>query len=498
MKTPRHLPIFLAQSLLTLISIVVSGVIIVGKVAQVHAASSFPSEYFAPYQDVTIGPSLQSITQSTGQKYYTLAFITGNNCNAAWAGTIPLNQTSIYLPNLDNDIHYIRAQGGDVIISFGGQAGQELAQTCSSASSLQAQYQAVINQYSATHLDFDIEGGEQGDATTYDRRNTALAALQAANPGLTISFTLPSATTGLLSDSLGLLNNAVSHGVNFSIVNLMTMDYGSADSNMGQESINAANGLYSELQNIFPGRSSSQLWSMVGITPMIGQNDSPGEVFSLSNAQQVLAFAQQKKIGELAFWEVSRDNGNCAGSTTASDTCSGVSQSIYAFINAFKSFTNGSSGGGTTPTPIPTHTSTPTPQPTVPATPPPGNNLMSNPGFETGSLANWSCNAGDTVVTAPVHSGSHALQVTPSSSTTGECDQTITVQANHNYTLSAYVNGPYAYIGVQGGASTWTRSVAVTRLSVTFTTNSSQTSVTIYVHGWYAQDHVYVDDFALS
>ena len=308
-----------------------------------------------------------------------------------------------------------------------------MAQTCSSASSLQAQYQAVINQYSVTHLDFDIEGGEQGDSTTYDRRSTALAALQAANPGLTISFTLPSATTGLLSDSLGLLNNAVSHG----------------------------------------------------------------EIFSLSNAQQVLTFAQQNKIGELAFWEVPRDNGNCAGSTTASPSCSGISQSPYAFINAFKSFTNGSSSG-TPPTPTPTKTSTPTPQPTTTATPSPGNNLVSNPGFETGSLANWSCNAGDKVVTSPVHSGSYALQVTPTSSTTGECDQTITVQANHSYTLSAYVDGPYAYMGVQSGASSWTSSGSYTRLSVTFTTSSAQTSITIYVHGWYSQGNVYADDFSLS
>src|SRR5258708_29147197 len=108
-----------------------------------NAQNTFPSSYFAPYQDITIGPSLQSVTQSTGQKYYTLAFISGNGCNAYWAGTIPLNQTNIYLPNLDSDISYIRSQGGDIIISFGGAAGQELAQTCSSASSLQAQYHAV-------------------------------------------------------------------------------------------------------------------------------------------------------------------------------------------------------------------------------------------------------------------------------------------------------------------------------------------------------------------
>ena len=365
MKLSRRLPILLIASLLMLSSLVAAGVIIAGKVSQVHAASSLPSSYFAPYQDISIGPSLQSVMQSSGQKYYTLAFITGSNCTAAWAGTIPLNQTGTYLPHLDSDIQSIRSQGGDVIISFGGQAGQELAQTCGSASSLQAQYQAVINQYSATHLDFDIEGGAQGDATSYDRRNTALAALQAANPGLTISFTLPSATTGLLSDSLGLLNNAVSHGVTISVVNLMTMDYGSPDSNMGQESINAANGLHSELQNLYPSKSSSQLWSMVGITPMIGQNDSGGEVFSLSDAQQVLSFAQQNQIGELAFWEISRDNGSCAGSTTASPNCSGVSQSDYAFTSAFNSFTNGSSGGGGGTPPPPPPTNTPTPNPGV-------------------------------------------------------------------------------------------------------------------------------------
>ena len=123
---------------------------------------------------------------------------------------------------------------------------------------------------------------------------------------------------------------------------------------------------------------------------------------------------------------------------------------------------------------------------------------MANPGFETGNLSGWSCDANDAVVSSPVHSGSHALQVTASGSATGECDQTISVQANHTYTLTAYVSGSYAYLGVQNGASTWTSSSSYTKLSVTFTTGASQTSITIYVHGWYSQGNVFVDDVSLS
>src|SRR6266700_2827695 len=283
MKSSRRLMIFAVASFLVLVGALAAGIMLKGTMPQAHGAG-IPASYFAPYDDVTLGsPTLQPAVQNKGQKYYTLAFIDGSGCNAEWAGTIPLNQTSTSLPHLDSDIQYIRDQGGDVIISFGGAAGHELAQTCSSASSLQAQYQTVMNQYHVTHLDFDIENGAQGDFTSYDWRNTALAALQQSTSGVRISFTLPSAKTGLLDNSMGLLKNAVSHGVNFSMVNLMTMDYGGADSQMGQEAINAANGLHLQLQSIFPSKSSSQLWAMVGITPMVGQNDSAGEIFSLSN-----------------------------------------------------------------------------------------------------------------------------------------------------------------------------------------------------------------------
>ncbi|WP_069801778.1 glycosyl hydrolase family 18 protein [Thermogemmatispora onikobensis] len=187
-------------------------------------------------------------------------------------------------------------------------------------------------------------------------------------------------------------------------------------------------------------------------------------------------------------------------------------------LNAIVTGLGGSPNPGPTPTPTPTPTATATPRPTstpiptptptaaptatptpspTPTSPPSGSNLVANPGFESGSLAPWTCDTGDTVVSSPVHSGSYALRLAPTSSTTGQCTQTISVQPNHTYTLSAYVNGPYAYLGISGGASNWTSSSSYTLLSVSFTTGASTTAVTIYVHGWYLQGNVYVDDVSL-
>ncbi|MFK4109358.1 chitinase [Streptomyces sp. NPDC002176] len=126
-------------------------------------------------------------------------------------------------------------------------------------------------------------------------------------------------------------------------------------------------------------------------------------------------------------------------------------------------------------------------------------NNARNAGFESG-LSNWTCSAGSgTTVSSPVHGGSAALKATPAGQDNAQCTQSVAVKPNSTYTLSAWVQGGYAYLGATGtgttDVSTWTPdSPSWKQLSTTFTTGSATTSVTVYTHGWYGQAAYFADD----
>jgi hypothetical protein len=80
-----------------------------------------------------------------------------------------------------------------------------------------------------------------------------------------------------------------------------------------------------------------------------------------------------------------------------------------------------------------------------------------------------------------------------------QCAQTVAVQPDTEYTLSAYVEGDYVYLGATGYTDAWTPAAAAwTQLSTTFTTGATTTSVPVYVHGWYAEGTYRADDFSLT
>ena len=296
---------------------------------------AIPGHVFVPYADMSLSPtfSLAETAKQTGNEFFTLAFIVaGSTGQPAWGGQIAADGQF-----LGDDITSLRGQGGDVIVSFGGATGTELAQATGDVATLQAQYQAVIDAYTLTAIDFDIEGAAVADGPSVDRRNAAIAGLQsaaqAAGRDLAISYTLPVALDGLTTDGLNLLKNARAHGVNISLVNIMALDYGGSapPDQMGQNAITAVQAV--------SGQLSGASWAAIGVTPMIGVNDTAPEVFTLQDAQDLLRFAQQNNLGRLAMWSVTRDQ-PCPGGPggAAQATCSGVDQQPFDFTNTFKTF----------------------------------------------------------------------------------------------------------------------------------------------------------------
>jgi len=260
--------------------------------------SAFPARFAAPYVETWNNASLTDLATATGNKFYTLAFVIGSNgCTPAWNGSKSVVGDTYWATQISN----LRKAGGDVLVSFGGQAGVELGDACKTVETVQAAYQSVIAKYKLTWIDLDIESGAEKNTTDIDRRNKALKNLQTVNPGLRISYTLAVSPSGLPNADRNLLANAKTNGVRVDTVNIMAMDYGSCNIDMGNAAIMAAMATQAQIQTL--GTTS-----LVGVTPMIGVNDTSCENFTTANASALMTFAQDNAfINLLAFWAISAD-----------------------------------------------------------------------------------------------------------------------------------------------------------------------------------------------
>jgi chitinase len=295
------------------------------------AGSAFPAHFAAPYLQIASSDSgdMAADMGATGLKYYTLAFlIPQSGCTPQW------EDDGSGVGAFASQISAIQNAGGNVIISFGGAAGGELAQTCTNVSQLTAAYQNVVNTYGVNRLDFDIEGGVLSDTAATSLRDQALAALQAEDPAVQVDFTLAVAPNGLptgTGSEYALLQDAKAKGVKVSAVNIMTMDFG-AGSNDLADAESAAQGTAGQLSGLY-GISTSAAYAMMGLTPIAGTNDD-GTYFSTSNAQSLESFAASNGVAELSFWEVD-----------GYDKPTG-----YQYSSIFNQITGGSGGGGGTAT----------------------------------------------------------------------------------------------------------------------------------------------------
>src|SRR5689334_20918562 len=198
-------PLTALAALATTAALGAAGLVVTAPTAD--AASTFPAHYSAPYLEINTSDAkdMSADMNAGGGSYYTLAFLIPNSgCTPMW------ENGNSSLGAFTSQVSSLKSAGGNVIISSGGESGGELAQTCTSVSSLTSAYAKIVSTYGVTRLDFDIEGTTLSDTTANTRRNQALAALQAQNPAVQVDYTLAVDPSGLPSAELGVLKDAKS------------------------------------------------------------------------------------------------------------------------------------------------------------------------------------------------------------------------------------------------------------------------------------------------
>jgi hypothetical protein len=313
-------------------------------------STPLPAHVFAPYfeaYDTSASPA--KLSKESGAKFLSLAFLQtaqAGSCTAYWNGD---TSTPIAHSSFGSSIAAIQAAGGNVVPSFGGYSadstGTDIADSCTNVSSIAAVYEKVITTYNVPRIDLDIESNSLTDTAGINRRNEAVAEVEAwaqsTGRSIQFSYTMPSTTTGMSSAETAILQNAVADGATVSVVNLMTFDYYiGTKQNMLTDTESAATDAISQLQTIYPSESTAQLWAMLGVTEMPGIDDyGPDETFNKAEAPALLSWANSNGLNTLSFWALQRDNGGCPG-TKGAGTCSGIKQNTWFFSHHFEPFTS--------------------------------------------------------------------------------------------------------------------------------------------------------------
>ncbi|MGJ4846563.1 chitinase [Leifsonia sp. Le1] len=331
--------------------------------------------WFASYVDVTATPRFAfENLGSTKNKDAVLSFVVADSssaCTPSWGNAYTLDQARGSL-DLDRRIARLQQQGGTVAVSFGGQLNDELAVACTDATKLKAAYAAVVDRYKIGTIDLDLEGDGLADSDANARRASTIAALQkerrAEGKSLAVWLTLPASPTGLTSQGTDAVAAMLKAKVDIAGVNAMTMDFGDAKkakqsmSDAAQDAVTATQrqlGILYDRAKLH--QSDPSLWSKVGATPMIGQNDVEKEVFSLADAKSFNAWAVSTGVGRMSMWSANRDKtcgSNYVDTTVVSDACSGVKQGKQTFAGLLSKGFDGHISLGeaavTTPEPVST------------------------------------------------------------------------------------------------------------------------------------------------
>lgn len=314
--------------------------------------------WFAAYVDVTSTPRYAFEHLGTTQTPNAiLSFIVSSKedpCTPTWGTYFTLDKASTTL-DLDRRIARLQQQGGQVAISFGGALNDELALKCTDQEDLLAAYESVVERYKIDTIDLDLENNGLNNAEALVRRAEVIAKLQtkrkAENKSLAVWLTLPVSPQGLTPEGTTAVSQMLTSKVDLSGVNVMTMDYGGSKDptqSMFEASKNALLQTHRQLDILYKQAGISlspvTIWRKIGATPMIGQNDVLGEVFSIDDAKELNLFAIKQGVGRMSMWSANRDipcGDNYVVLQIVSDSCSGVKTPKLIFSQTLSADFNG-------------------------------------------------------------------------------------------------------------------------------------------------------------
>ncbi|HEV7951460.1 MAG TPA: chitinase [Glaciihabitans sp.] len=304
--------------------------------------------WFASYYDVTLESGAQLARSPLGisEGGAVLAFVVAaddNDCTPTWGKTYTLDDAAVTF-ELDRRVERMRREGQPLAVSFGGAINTELATACEDVDELADAYRTVMDRYSITVMDLDIEGEMLLDEAATIRRAKAIAQLQndyqADDSSLDVWLTLPVAPNGLTADGLAQVEQMLEAGVTLTGVNVMTMNYGTDGTVAPQSSlsIDALEATAAQLADMWRTQEAvlpaGGVWQLLGATPMIGRNDVEGEVFTIDDAHILNEFAAAKGVARLSMWSLNRDQtcgSNYPNVDIVATSCSGIEQAGESF-----------------------------------------------------------------------------------------------------------------------------------------------------------------------
>ena len=127
-----------------------------------------------------------------------------------------------------------------------------------------------------------------------------------------------------------------SAGLSKYLINLMVMDYGPGSPNVCTMGANGRCDMGASA--VSAARSLNSRWgvplSQIELTPMIGGNDEPTNVFTLADAATVSSYVRANSLAGIHYWSLDRDRDCPPGS--ASETCNTLGNaSTLGFTKAF-------------------------------------------------------------------------------------------------------------------------------------------------------------------